>query len=369
MSNRSPTLGQCANVPIAGTPLVISEREPSTTITRKPRNAIAAGVRMPSDTESTAVARRVADRAQPVVGVEVVGEERAEPRGARHLQLAELGVVHGAQRLRALARRAQAPHVEQVREPAADRGPGPAWVAGEQVADRLDEPHHEPDRHQPQQLVQRVRREEHAHARRAPARTRRAGRRAGGRSAASRCVARASGTTSTRAPASRARQHRSRSSAPGKVSGSKPSSSVNRSVRTSIDRGGDVEDVAHAVVLLLVDLAGLDAGVRRAEAVDRAAHLEQDLGVLGAHELRARGCRRWSGTPPRPGPAPRAGRARRRRGRSSRKVAPSTAWRASLAASAKPGAVVEPAHERPRQHRRRREGWGRRASRSRRPAR
>ncbi len=54
MSNTSPTLGQWANVPIAGTPPVISDRDPITTITRKPRKATAAGVRMPSDTESTA---------------------------------------------------------------------------------------------------------------------------------------------------------------------------------------------------------------------------------------------------------------------------------------------------------------------------
>ncbi len=51
----SPIAGQCANVPIAGTPPVMSERDPTTTITRKPRKAIAAGVRMPSDTESTAL--------------------------------------------------------------------------------------------------------------------------------------------------------------------------------------------------------------------------------------------------------------------------------------------------------------------------
>ena len=72
-------------------------------------------------------ARRVTEGAEARVGVEVVGEERAEPRGARHLQLAQLGVVHGAQGLGALAGRAEAPHVEQVREPAADRGPGPTW--------------------------------------------------------------------------------------------------------------------------------------------------------------------------------------------------------------------------------------------------
>ncbi len=52
-------------------------------------------------------------------------------------------------------------------------------------------------------------------------------------------------------------------------------------------RGGNVEDVTHAVVLFLVDLARFDAGVRRPEAVDGPTHLEQHLGVLGAHELRA----------------------------------------------------------------------------------
>ncbi len=48
------------------------------------------------------------------------------------------------------------------------------------------------------------------------------------------CCTRASGATNTRAPASRARQHRSRSSAPGNREASKPPSSWNRSVRTSM---------------------------------------------------------------------------------------------------------------------------------------
>ncbi len=53
-------------------------------------------------------------------------------------------------------------------------------------------------------------------------------------------------------------------------------------------RGGHVEHVTDAVVLLLVDLARFDAGEGRTEAVDATADLEQDLGVLGADELRPR---------------------------------------------------------------------------------
>ena len=103
-------------MPIAGTPLAISRsREPTSTTTRKPRNAIAAGVRMPSETESTAVRLAITERAEPLVGVEVVREERAEAGRAPDLELAQLRVVHVAERLRALARRTQAAEVEQVR--------------------------------------------------------------------------------------------------------------------------------------------------------------------------------------------------------------------------------------------------------------
>ena len=101
-------------------------------------------------------------------------------------------------------------------------------------------------------------------------------------------------------------------------------------------RGGDVEDVADAVVLLLVELTRLDPGVRHAEAVDRTPDLEQHLGVRPRSPASDRRCPRSSGTPP-----PRAAaRAEASSTTSSwhrrRNVAPSTAWRASLAASAKP---------------------------------
>ena len=104
-------------------------------------------------------------------------------------------------------------------------------------------------------------------------------------SAASRCATRASGATSTRAPASRG--------APAQVEvlGARERRRVEAlQLGEQVDAhehrgGGDVEHVADAVVLLLVDLAGLDAGVGRAEAVDGAADLEQHLGVVGAHQL------------------------------------------------------------------------------------
>ncbi len=91
---------------MAGTPWVMSDREPSTAITRNPRNAIAAGVRMPSDMESTAVRD-----ASPIVRSRVsvwrwCAKNAPRRGGARHLQLAQLGVVHRAQRLGTLAGRA-----------------------------------------------------------------------------------------------------------------------------------------------------------------------------------------------------------------------------------------------------------------------
>ena len=103
---------------------------------------------------------------------------------------------------------------------------------------------------------------------------------------ACRCRARASGATITRAPAMRARQQRSRSSAPGNVFSSKPPSSPKRSDADEHHGARDEEDVADGVVLLLVELARLDAGVRGAEPVDRLTDLEQDLRVVVVDELR-----------------------------------------------------------------------------------
>jgi hypothetical protein len=47
-----------------------------------------------------------------------------------------------------------------------------------------------------------------------------------------------------------------------------------------------VEDVAHTVVLFLVDLVGLDAGERLAVVVDRHAHFEKNVRIITIYELR-----------------------------------------------------------------------------------
>ena len=242
------------------------------------RRAHAVGHRVDRD------ARRVTDGPEPGVGLQVLGEERAEPGGARDLQLAQLGVVHPPELLRAAARRLQGAHVQEVGVPAADGGPRPARMPGEQVAERLDEPDHEPERHQPEQAPQRVRREQHPHAR------------AGERELVGPVAER---TLVGRLPVRRTRVGRhqdARTREPGapaevEVLGTGERRGVEapellEQVGAHQHRGGgDVEDVAHAVVLLLVELAGFDAGVRRPEAVDGPADLEQDLVVVGAHQL------------------------------------------------------------------------------------
>ena len=162
-------------------------------------------------------------------------------------------------------------------------------------------PDDDAERHQPEQRAERVRREQHAHAASVPTRELvRAGRRARARSAASgaRPARRAPPARGTREPGAPAEVE---------VLGAGEGRGVEApELREEVGAhehrgGGDVEDVAHAVVLLLVDLAGLDAGVRRAEAVDGAADLEQDLGVVGAHELGPEDPRVRPVAPPRPG--------------------------------------------------------------------
>ena len=117
------------------------------------------------------------------------------------------------------------------------------------------------------------------------------------------------------------------------------------------DRGGDVEDVAHAVVLLLVELARFDAGVRRAETVDGATDLQQDLRVLGTDQLR----------PEDPGVRPVGLFHQQPNGRwvehhvvvaQQEQGGPFDRVQGLVRRHREAGAAVETAHERPRQHRR-----------------
>ena len=89
------------------------------------------------------------------------------------------------------------------------------------------------------------------------------------------------------------------------------------------DRAGDVEHVAHGVVLGLVELAPLDV-VRRAGRTGRRPCRPTAGGRLVGplDDLRARRCRRSSGRPPRPAAAPRRGRGARRRGRTGGRPRP-----------------------------------------------
>ena len=134
-------------------------------------------------------------------------------------------------------------------------------------------------------------------------------------SAASRCATRASGTTSTRAP------DETRSPAEVEVFGAGERRGIEPAERgEEVDahehRGArDVEHVAHAVVLLLIELSGLDPRVRRPEAVDGAPDVEQHARGRRRRRAWARRSRRSSGTPPRPACGRHPGRARRRRGR------------------------------------------------------
>ena len=105
-------------------------------------------------------------------------------------------------------------------------------------------------------------------------------------SAASACAALASGATTTR----RARE----AGAPAEVEilGSGEglrveAAQLGEQVGAHEHRGArDVEHVAHAVVLFLVELPGLDAGVGTPEPVDGPAHVEEDPGVFVLDELR-----------------------------------------------------------------------------------
>ena len=68
---------------------------------------------------------------------------------------------------------------------------------------------------------------------------------------------------------------------------SKPPISANRSARTSVHGPGHGEDVAHGVVLRLVELAALDERHAVAGVVHALADLEQAARVVPVDQLRA----------------------------------------------------------------------------------
>ena len=196
--------------------------------------------------------------AEAVVGrSDLAPQERGQPGEAAHLQLADLPVAHGAHGAGCGRRRpSTAPRWPRFQVHARDEVGGLAEPAADEGEEDLDQ------------------REDHAPGAApggggpgrsstgacAPGGAAGAGGgrpRGGARPRASRWRATAAGTITTRAPARWARQHRSRSSPWKVMPGSKPSRVANRSARTRVHAAGDVEDVAHRVVLLLVELAPL----------------------------------------------------------------------------------------------------------------
>ena len=89
VSKRSPTPGHLANVPMAGTPCVTKLREPKATDREEPEGTRPRRECGRRRTPVHTLHGRVTEVAQTGVRMEVVGEERAEARSARHLQLAQ----------------------------------------------------------------------------------------------------------------------------------------------------------------------------------------------------------------------------------------------------------------------------------------
>ena len=73
-------------------------------------------------------AQHVADRLDALVGV-MMGEERPEPRAGAHLELGEVVVMDGPERLRAPSRRTDPAEVEEPPPPHAEFGEGHAAAA------------------------------------------------------------------------------------------------------------------------------------------------------------------------------------------------------------------------------------------------
>ena len=213
-------------------------------------------------------------------------EEGTDPGGGPHLQLAQLAVLHGAGLLGPPTGGPPSPPVQQVPAPGAEHGEGLPAARRRGEDDRFDE--REPDREgdETQQRPARVAGEHDPN------------------SSAGHVTQRGDvlGTSSGRGLDVRgarvgrdddARAGEPRPPTQVQVFGAGEGLGVEalehvEQVGSHQHRGArHVEDVPHRVVLLLVELARLDPGVRAAEPVDVASDVEEHLGILGGHQLRA----------------------------------------------------------------------------------
>ncbi len=225
----------------------------------------------------------LADRLQALLRV-MLREERAEAGVRSDLELAQLRVTDAPQGLCATARRAEPPHVQQVPPPRAERGERECPTSGGQEDEHFEKRQNDPEGHHPEQRCERITREHHPHPlARDVARVGKVGGFTFGRGLA--VYAARIGNDhhpcagEPRAPAE------IEIFGTGERRGVEAAELAEQVGAHEHRRARDVEDVADAVVLLLVELARLDAGVRPSEPVDRPSDLEQHVGVVGGHEL------------------------------------------------------------------------------------
>ncbi len=227
----------------------------------------------------------ITDRLQAIVRV-VLAEERAEARRGTHLQLAELRVVDRTTVLSVATGAPDGPEMEQRPPPGTEPRERRPSTPRREIDDGFQQRQHEAERHDPQQRPERVGAEHDTHAAaRDVALVRDVG-----------FAALIRGLVVT--PAGVGCDHHASAGEPrppaqveilrsGERLGVEPFELAEEIGAHEHRRARDVEDVADRVVLLLVDLARFDAGVRSAEPVDGSPDLQQDVGLVGAHELRS----------------------------------------------------------------------------------
>ncbi len=231
----------------------------------------------------------VRDLGQPLPRVHAVEHEAAQARAAADHEIADVAVVDAAASAASTPVRAGAPVPRRNAEnQPASNARAPCRTAREHEPERLRDVQHERERQHPQQRDRRVRLVEHAY----PA--------AGERLQVALVVATGRARVLHRRPpvadAGVGRDEHARAGEPrppaqvdvvraGERLGVEAAELVEE-VGAHEHRGvRHVEDVADAVVLLLVDLAGLDARERDAVVVDRHPDLEQHVGVVVVDEL------------------------------------------------------------------------------------